>query len=336
MIGIAVLPLLGVLIAPPVGSQAGAVTGPEDGCPSARQVTDAMAARFPEALALGDGTGWPRGAGTTAAKAEVLRAFLDVPPDGTVVRFWLVDGRGDVRLRRTLPAAGRGSQVAADCVALAETIAAIVERYLAVVAYEANEDVTAPPRAPEATLPLPPGPAPMATRAWQAFAGLAWRGGSDGHAGGEARLGAALDLTRSWARLGVLASVGLGTDVDAQWVDGAAVVRRIPMRIGTLLQVPLGRGALSTSLEAGPDLLLIASRPAPDAAVDRFIRLAAVAELAVGYRLDLARSFYIRPRAAAGVALVRYDVSLAGAPGTVFRTSGGYATLGVETGWVFR
>jgi len=118
LIGIAVLPLMGVLIAPPVGSQAGAVTGPEDGCPSARQVTDAMAARFPEVLALGDGTGWPRGASATSAKAEVLRAFLDVPPDGTVVRFWLVDARGEVRLRRTLPAAGRGGQVAADCVAL--------------------------------------------------------------------------------------------------------------------------------------------------------------------------------------------------------------------------
>src|SRR5205814_1491950 len=66
------------------------------------------------------------------------------PADGTVVRFTLVDGHGDVQLRRTLPGMGRGRPVS-DCLALAETIATIVERYLVSVPFQARE-TEAPPR----------------------------------------------------------------------------------------------------------------------------------------------------------------------------------------------
>ena len=45
-----------------------------------------------------------------APRGEVLRSVLDLPADGTVIRFSLVDERGDTQLRRTLaaPARGRG------------------------------------------------------------------------------------------------------------------------------------------------------------------------------------------------------------------------------------
>ena len=119
---IAILPFLAALaavvapntlVAPP--------SVPEDGCPNARQVADALRTRLPEATASIDPQLWP-------PQREVLRSVLDVASDGTIIRFSLLDSRGELQLRRSLPTAGRGK--AGECLALAETIAAIVERFL--------------------------------------------------------------------------------------------------------------------------------------------------------------------------------------------------------------
>ena len=127
----ALAPVVAAPIIPPAGA--------DDTCPNPRQVSDALQAHLPGLVQPG-----------AQNRPDALRAVLEVPADGTVVHFSLMDARGEVQLRRSIPAPGRG-RPPAECAALAETLAEIVERYLNSVQYQASE--TAPPPPPPAVAP---------------------------------------------------------------------------------------------------------------------------------------------------------------------------------------
>ncbi len=140
VIPLAALPILGYIVVAPAT--------PADGCPSAGQVGDALVARVPDSVLPAD---------STMQRSDVLRVVLDLSPDGTSIRFALVNGSGETRLKRTLPAPGRGVR-GAQCLALADTLATIVDRYLHDVEYEAPESqVPRGPPGPRGTAALPEG-----------------------------------------------------------------------------------------------------------------------------------------------------------------------------------
>jgi len=113
--------------------------GPDDGCPSPRQVSDAVSAHLPGVV---QPLGRPPG-------PSALR--LSVTSDGTgTLRVDLSDPEGGPLLRRRVAPETAARSKAAECVALAETAALIVDRYWHEVGYEV----------PPATPVVAPKPAP--------------------------------------------------------------------------------------------------------------------------------------------------------------------------------
>jgi len=328
--------MFAVLVAPPVA--------PVDGCPSARQVTEALQARLASYLFWGDDA-------AAIVKSDVLRAVLDVAPDGTVVRFSLVDARGDTQLRRVLPAPGRGTSLT-DCVALADTVAAIVERYLGEIEYaEADAgqtvEVPGPSRTPGAVTAATASTRPVPGRAGLAIVGVGWRMAAGGEGasnqnGLEAKLAAQMELNRSFPRVAVLLSLGLSESMEFDPSNPPLhlSLRRFPVRIGGLLEVPVGRGWLEPCLQAGTDVLALSTTQRGLATSYAYTRFTPVAEAAVGYRVRVANRFSVRPTATLGLVLKSYDIQQpVGNPplySSVLVTPRAYASFGIDFAMVFR
>ena len=118
--------------------------GPDDGCPSPRQLADALSAHLPGmVLPLGHATG-----------PTTLRLGVTTDAAGAM-RLDLADPEGGPLLHRWLPATDRAH--AGDCPALAETAALIVERYWHEVGYDVPLETPKPP-------PKPPPPWPQHRR----------------------------------------------------------------------------------------------------------------------------------------------------------------------------
>lgn len=316
-------PVFAIVVAAP--------SGPEDTCPNARQVTDALQVHVPGVLVAPDRP-------SLDARPDVLRTVLDLPADGTVVRFSLVDGRGDVQLRRTLPGLGRGRPVS-DCVALAETIATIVERYLVSVSFQARETEPPPPPAPtplpsETLVARPPESAPPADepgRAARVYAAAAWRAASAGPSRFEAQVGGEVDLTRGARRLAALLRGAVDEGQSGKIQGDAASLRRFSGRLGLSLSLPAGPGAFQLALEGGLDLFLAQTQGAASATS---MRIAPVGEVGLGYRVTLLRHVFLRPQASIGFAILQYDAGRSDE--MVFHTPGIFSTFGLAIGAVFR
>lgn len=312
-------PIVSVPIIPPAGA--------DDTCPNARQVSDALQSHLP-------GLVQPAAAGRT----DALRAVLDVPSDGTVVHFSLVDARGDVQLRRSIPAPGRG-RPAPECVALAETLAEIVERYLNSVQYQASE--TAPPPPPSAPPPppnpVPPRPpTPPGGRAGFLFLGGDWMMASSENPSILAgRLGGELELTRRPYALVARIDVALAQQENVIRATGSASLRRFPLQAGLALELPAGPGTFEPCVTGGVEVL-VASSTAASGRTDRSYRLSPLVSAETGYRVTLGRHLFVRPRASLGFAIVKYDIAVGGPGDVVFRTPSTYSTFGLDAGLVFR
>lgn len=315
-----------VVIAAPVAAvPIIAPSGSDDTCPNPRQVSDALQSHLP-------GLVQP----AAANRPEALRAVLDVPADGTVVHFSLVDSRGDVQLRRSIPAPGRG-RPAAECIALAETLAVIVERYLSSVQYQASE--TAPPPPPPAVVPPapspPPKPEPPRGRAGFLFVGGAWMmASSDDHSILAGRLGGELELTHRPFALVARITIGVAQQENVILGKGSASLRRFPLNVGLALEVPAGPGTFEPCITGGVDVLQGYSDDPVTDRTDRAYRVSPVAGAETGYRVTLGRHFFVRPRASLGFAIVNYDVVVGKA--VIFHTSSTYSTFGLDVGLVFR
>jgi hypothetical protein len=327
--------LLGTLLAlPAAGASAAGVippSGSDDTCPSARQVTEALQAHLP-------GQVIPERGGA-AARGDLLRAQLDVAADGTVVRFSLTDAQGVVQLKRALPAPGRG-RPAADCVALAETLAVIVERYFSSVPLETEETEPPPPPEPPPVVAPPPvvvAPPPPPPPGPSLFVGSAWRATPEKTALFELGLGAALNLTRGRIRLAALLRLGLEQGQTATARGDALALRRFAGRAGLLVALPAGPGTFEPTLEVGADTYL--GTFTTTTRETQSLRASPVAEAQLAYRVALGSFLYLRPRAGGGFAIVQYDLVPVGpnpAPSAILKTPAWFSTIGLDVGLVFR
>jgi hypothetical protein len=328
-----VLPLVWALAAPSAVSAAPSAVsilppyGSEDTCPNARQVTEALQAHLPGQILSPERAGAPM-------RTDTLRAVLDVPADGTVVHFSLIDGHDEVQLRRSIPAPGRG-RPAADCLALAETLAVIVDRYLSSVPYQAAETAPPPPPPPRVVPPGAQGQRPAAGLL-RLYVGGAWRMSSANPSLLEGRVGA--DAVVSTTRLRLAASLRLGFDQEERvdWMTGDATLRRFPGRVGLLVEIPAGPGVIEPTLEAGVDLFIGRRSDSLSGQTDQAIRWSPVVGAEVGYRIALPGHLFLRPRASLGFAIVRYNIATGPADAVAFQTSTVFSALGLDAGLVFR
>ena len=242
--------------------------GPDDGCPSPRQVGDALGAHLPGmVLPLGH-----------ASSPTTLHLAVTTDAAGAM-RLDLTDPEGGPLLHRWLAAIEH--KTGGDCPALAETAALIVERYWHEVGYDvAIEPPPAappppPPAAPpppklvvttiEAPAPRPPPPPPPPAeplpppRWWIGAAGSERLGDYDTRTA-SASIALTLEGPLREHRIGLRMSAGTGDSVTYQWSASAtatdrATVRQFPLRMGAYLAVPLGPGQLEPGIALDLDVI---------------------------------------------------------------------------------
>jgi hypothetical protein len=317
-----------------VPAYAVAVTAPgaaDEGCPSPRQVVDALAARLPD---VAQPVGQPPAPGA-------LRLSV-VAPGGAAagLRVELSDANGEPVLHRQLPPPpARGKSP--DCPALAETVALIVDRYLHEVGYEAPPSPPPPPPAPPPSPPTviarPPPPAGAggagagaaggARRVWQIGLGASARAGDAGGLDAAGMIAAGV----SGRRLGAHLSFGLAPAAYARWSDGHATLRRLPARLSLDMSLVAGPGRLEPGIAAGADLLIASfSDTGGDGS---HTRVSPSGGVTVGYMLPLARHLYLRALALGAIAVPYRFVNTSEVE--VWRTPRTYLELGVESGFSF-
>jgi hypothetical protein len=326
--------------------------GPDDGCPSPRQVDDALSAHLPGmVLALGRPT-------------SPTTLHLAVTTDAAgAMRLDLTDPEGGPLLHRWLAAAERTR--GGDCAALAETAALIVERYWHEVGYDVAIEAPPPPP-PSPTPPAPPekaAPRPIAQPVAQPTEALEtpppaarpsppvplppsrwWMG-----AAGGGRLGDS--STRQWLaslaftverpirerRIGLRLSGGIDPGVTYQWSPSAGAtdrvtLRQFPVRMGAYLAVPFGPGQLEPGI--GVDLDVV-SAAVTDVSGSR-TRLSAGpgVDVALGWATLFRPDIYFRLLGLAGTEVpYRFVTALNQSP--FWSTPRVYLDLGLELGLWF-
>jgi hypothetical protein len=319
--------------------------GPDDGCPSPRQVSEAVNAHLPSmVLPLGR----PPGPGVlrlsvTADAAGTLRVDLSDPDGGPLLR------------RRVAPEIGPRAK-ATDCAALAETAALIVDRYWHEVGYEvppAPPPAPPPPKAPPPPRAAPPPapekaaprsavlPAPRETTpttpevhrepprppAWWVAAGAAGEvadRGSDHWAGS---LAMAVERPRFGQRLGLRFTVEALNPDTRPLGGGKAAMVQVPVAMDAYLAVPVGLGRLEPSIGGGLTVTVVAY-PEGQSTKSRVIGPPAV-NAGLAWAVPVARDFFFR-LAASGVVASPYRIDAD--PQHIFDTPRFRAEFGLELG----
>lgn len=319
--------------------------GPDDGCPSPRQVDDALAVHLPAmVLPLGHAMG-------------PTTLHLAVATDAAgAMRLDLTDPEGGPLLHRWLPAVERSRGI--DCAALAETAALIVERYWHEVGYDvAIEPPNPPPPTPpppekpvaksmsrptarpvetpaaEAPAPAPPAPPP---RTWIGAAG----GERLGDAGTyEATVSIAFAVERSlWSRrIGLRLSAGADRGTTYRWtaspeVTDRATLREVPLRMGAYLSLPLGPGQIEPGL--GVDLDVISAAVSDPSGTHTRLSAGPGGDAALAWSVRFRTNLYFRLIAAAG-AEVPYRFVTTENQSPFWSTPRVYLDLGLELGFWF-
>jgi len=321
-----------VFLVPALALVVAAPAGPDQGCPSPRQITDALNARIPDVISV---------AGDPAAGGG-LRLSVTGTPGAAPLRIEITDASGEPRLQRTLQPSDRGR--GADCAALAETVALIVDRYLHEVGYELPPSPPPPPVAP----PPPPSPPPEAEAALPAIvsrpsrsppppggtridivAGGAWRGASTGSEE-EVTGGVGVDFAFGGRRVGAVLTGGMAPTRET--ADATATLQRFPVHLALYLGLPIGPGQLEPGIGAGIDWLAAARRDGPRDLL-RDNRLSPGADLALGYRLFLGEHFFLRAGASMAVAKAYHFVTKTE---TLFETPRTFFRAALDLGVSFR
>ena len=313
-----------VLLVPAYAVVVAAPSGPDQGCPSPRQITDAQMARLPAVVVSGNDASTP----------GMLRLSVNGGTGASPLSIELTDRGGEARLYRNLTLAERGRSN--DCPALAETVALIVDRFLHDLGYEAPLTLPPPLKAPptDNLARAPPRP-PAANGRLDLFAGGYWRGASTSDSDLEIGLGVGIERGLGGRRLLATFSGGLSTERMAVTADASeATLRRFPVRFGLYLPLQAGQGQLEPGVRLGLDLLLTSLSSKAGAGAQSHVRASPDAELVLAYRIAMARRLFVR-------------FSLSGGAGKPydFRTSSGahefgqprfYAKSGLELGFSFQ
>jgi len=305
-----------------------AVSGAASGnCPSLPAVVKAMAVRLP---------GMP--VSTEAPRAGAWRLSLQPRPSTSAsspaLEVSLVDDDGRLLLRRALPAASPARP--GDCAALAETVALIVDRYVADVAGAAEP----PPPAEEVPLaaasppPLaPPLPPDLPTTDAAFVGGGAWRSNGDALEGFETMVGVDLQRAARERGAGAWLTVGITPTAEGRWPTGKATLRRLPVRLGTYLSLAAGPGRLEPGLNLGIDTLLIHVQPGGGAA-SYLSNVSPNVEAAMAYRLR-GGIYFARAAAAVGLAVPYRLTGVSDESDGAVSTPRTYIRMGLETGFYF-
>jgi hypothetical protein len=313
-----------VFLVPAYAVVVAAPSGPDQGCPSPHQITDALMARIPAVVV----------SGSEASNPGVLKLAVSGGSGSDPLRIEMTDQGGEARLYRNLTVSERGR---GDCTALAETVALIVDRFLHDLGYEAP--ATLPPPLPGADANLSRGPPPMPTGAarFDLFAGGSWRPNSSDE--GDFELGFGLGFERGvlGRRLAATFTGGASLTGKATATDGArATLHRMPFRVGFWVPIAAGPGQLEPGVRAGLDWLFLRLEPPPSGGLARdgtFVSYRV--ELALGYRVNLARRFFARIGAAVGTG-TGYDWHNDGGASHLFTEPTSYIKSGLELGFSFQ
>jgi hypothetical protein len=326
--------------------------GPDDGCPSPRQLADALSAHLPGmVLPLGHATG-----------PTTLRLGVATDAAGAM-RLDLSDPEGGPLLHRWLPATERAH--AGDCPALAETAALIVERYWHEVGYDVpletpnaspkppTPKATAPPPPPTPTPRVAPPPVeppvvekanpptepratepqpqaePLPPPRWWVGGGIAGLLTTSGDRAGAALLAVAVERPVFKRRIGLRLSAGAQTRVSVSLPTESAEVLQFPVRMGAYLPIALGVGQLEPGI--GVDLDVIAVSFTHGATSKTSLRATPGIDAALGWALQLPHDFYIRAMAQA-VTEVPYNFVTASNNTTIFTSPRFHLVLGIELG----
>jgi hypothetical protein len=338
--------------------------GPDDGCPSPRQLADALSAHMPGmVLPLGHATG-----------STTLRLAVTTDAAGAM-RVDLSDPEGGPLLHRWLPASehSRGG----DCPALAETAALIVERYWHEVGFDVaietpqpapkpTPKATSPPPPPKpaepppkAAEPMPPPPKPpepppkaaeerptvVARRApesptvplppprWQIGLGAGGLLPETGGRAGWATLAIAIERPAFSRRVGLRLSAGAQTGVSVTFPTGSADILQIPVRMGAYLPIELGFGRLEPGIGLNLDVVAVdfTRKTSTAATSETHLGASPGIDAALAWALLLPHAVYVRALAE-GVTSVPYHVVTASNDMRIFDTPRFALRFGIELG----
>jgi hypothetical protein len=321
-----------VLLVPAYAVVVAAPAGPDQGCPSPRQTTDALMARIPAVVVSAE----------DAASPGVLRLSVISTGPGGPLRVELTDQGGEARLYRNLSIAERGR--GNDCLALADTVALIVERFLHDLGYELPPNPPPPPReAPRTGLSRGPPPVLPPPNRVDLFAGGSWRGTSPmDESDFEVGLGLGFERGITGRRVALTFTAGISTQRSAPYPaapDLGATLRRVPVRLGLFMPLVLGPGWLEPGVRLALDWLFVSGNwPATGAGTNPNTKMGASpgAELALAYRVNLARRIFVRLDVSGGTALP-YDVNTDGRPPVrLFAEPRFYVKSGLDLGFSFQ
>ena len=269
----------------------GADSGP--GCPSAKEVEEALYARVPAAVIPF----------SEAKRRGALQLTLSTTPSDGRRQFSLLDDKGHARLHRTLAA----SAAPADCPALAETTALIVQRFLT----DLDEPI-AEPVSPNIPVVIAQ-PSPIAPdRRWDLSVTGGWRFGSE-LLGGMAvgfRAGRLLGNTGRFLLVGAAGLSGEGAVTpEGTEFRGTARSRQLPVELGLWWRT-LGwrRAELQAGAGAGLDVTRVETRSEGGAADVRWLP-GPVVFASTGIRLPLRGPTFFRLSAGAAASAVTYRFS---------------------------
>lgn len=304
--------------------------GPEEGCPSARQVSAALSQRAPSAQ-------------VTPGPDSDLTLVLPAPGTPQEPSVSLTDQQGKLRLYRAL--ARPSSAGARDCDALAVTVAIIVQRYLEEV--ELPEVEAAPERPPVRVVPPAPPPPPppvvaeprlLARPRWDISFGISQRfaspmGGLEAYSlrlSVARTLGARRDtglLVRLWS--------GVSGWTARNWEGGRGEVIRIPSGLEIMWRRATSAVEFQLGLAGLLDYWILGARYQTNVRWDE--RFAVAGALAGGMQVPLGKRFFARVFVDVALAFVRYEyVNPSSANGGGFSTPRVFGDAGLALGMSLR
>ena len=147
-------------------------------------------------------------------------------------------------------------------------------------------------------------------------------------------------MTRAVPRLSAALSVGISgaknLDLRNDNDNRTATFRRLPLRLGAVMGLPLGPGLLEPMFDAQADLLIVSSTAGRFVQASQSLRLGWALQAGVGYRVKVAGHVYARPLACFGATILQYDISVPGTPDSLFRTPWWHASFGIDAGVLFQ
>ena len=314
-----ILRAVSVLVAP----------GPDDGCPSARQVSAALSERAPAAQRTRE-----------PDSESALTLVLPTPGTSQEPSVSLTDQQGRLRLFRTL--ARPGTAYAHDCAALADTVAIIVQRYLEEVELpepEAGNKSPAIRVAPPAPSPAPVLVAsPLRARArWDISLGISQRFSSQttGLEAYDLRLSVARTLgARTDTGLLVRLWSGVSGWTPHDWnYGGRGEVIRVPSGLDLMWRRAASTVELQLGLAGLLDYWILGARYQTNLQWD--YRVAVAGALTGGMQVPLGKRLFARLFLDLAVAALRYEYREPDKR-TVFSTPSVFGDAGLALGMSLR